>query len=111
MRILFDHNVPRQLRGLLVGHDVSLAVRQGWASLSNGDLMDQAEEAGFEVLITADKNLQHQQNLGQRRLALVVLGSNRWPLIERRVDDIRSTLDGIRAGEVREVPIPTRGEV
>ena len=83
MRILFDHNTPRQLRRHLVGHD---------------------------VVITADKNIPHQQNLGLRNLALIVLGANRWPLIEPRIEDIRNALEGIQPGEVREVPIPMRGD-
>ena len=52
MRILFDHNVPRQLRRHLVGHDVDMAEKRGWATLVNGELLDRAEEADFEVLIT-----------------------------------------------------------
>ena len=61
-------------------------------------------------MITADKNIPHQQNLGRRSLALIVLGANRWPLIEPRMEDIRNALEGIQPGEVKEVPIPMRGE-
>ena len=63
---------------------------------SNGVLLDRAEEAGYEVMITADKNMPNQQNMGSRSFALIVLGANRWPLIEPRVDDIRAALDGIQ---------------
>ena len=80
---------------------------QRWAM---GALLDRAEEAGYEVVITADKNIPHQQNLGRRNLALIVLGANRWPLIEPRMEDIRNALEGIQPGEVKEVPIPMRGE-
>ena len=93
-----------------IGHDVDVAEERGWATLVNGALLDRAEEAGYEVVITADKNIAHQQNLGRRNLALIVLGGNRWPLIEPRIEDIRATLDGVQPGEVREVPIPLRGE-
>ena len=110
MRILFDHNTPRQLRHHLMGHDVVVAEERGWATLVNGELLDRAEEAGYEVVITADKNMPHQQNLRGRSFALVVLGANRWPLIEPRIDDIRAALEGIQPGEVREVYIPMRGE-
>ena len=110
MRILFDHNAPRQLRRHLVGHDVYVAEERGWATLVNGELLDRAEEAGYEVVITADRNMPYQQNIGSRRFALIVLGANRWPLIEPRIEDIRTALGGIRPGEVREVPIPVRGE-
>ena len=110
MRILFDHNAPRQLRRHLDGHDVYVAEERGWATLVNGALLDQAEEAGYEVVITADKNMPYQQNLGRRNFALIVLGANRWPLIEPRIEAIRNALEGIQPGEVREVPIPMRGE-
>ena len=110
MRILFDHNVPRQLRRHLVGHDVDMAEKRGWATLVNGELLDRAEEAGYEVVITADRNMPYQQNIGSRSFALIVLGANRWPLIEPKIEDIRNALDGIQPGKVREVGIPMRGE-
>lgn len=110
MRIMFDHNAPRQLRRHLVGHDIDTAEERGWATLGNGALLDRAEEAGFEVVITADKNMPYQQNLGRRNLALIVLSGNRWPLVEPRLEDIRVALEGIQPGEVREVHIPARGE-
>ena len=110
MRLLFDHNAPRQLRPHLVGHDVDVAEERGWATLVNGELLDRAEEAGYEVVITADRNMRYQQNIGSRSLALIVLGANRWPLIEPRIEDIRAALEGIQPGEVREVAIPMRDE-
>ena len=110
MRILFDHNAPRQLRRHLTGHDVDVAEERGWATLVNGELLHQAEEAGYEVVITADRNMPYQQNIGSRSFALIILGANRWPLIEPRIEDVRAALEGIRPGEVREVPIPLRGE-
>ena len=61
-------------------------------------------------MITADKNMPYQQNLDRRKLALIVLGANRWPLIEPRIADIRAALDGIQPGELRQVHIPMRGE-
>ena len=79
MRILFDHNAPRQLRRHLVDHDVDVAEERGWATLVNGELLDRAEEAGYEVVITADRNMPYQQNIGPPKLrALIVLGANRW---------------------------------
>ena len=110
MRILFDHNTPRLLRRHLVGHDVDAAAERGWAALGNGALLDRAEEAGYEVVITADRNMPYQQNIRSRSFALIILGANRWPLIDPKIEDIRNALDGIRPGEVREVPIPMRGE-
>ena len=56
MRILFDNGTPRQLRRQLFGHDVEEAREHGWDALSNGDLLDRAEEAGYEVVITTDQD-------------------------------------------------------
>ena len=71
MRILFDNGTPRQLGRQLFGHVVEEAREHGWESLSNGELLDRAEEAGFQVLITTDQDIQHQQNMANRRVAVV----------------------------------------
>ena len=89
---------------------MTLTRQENEAGLGNGALLDRAEEAGYEVVITADKNMPYQQNLDRRKLALIVLGANRWPLIEPRIADIRAALDGIQPGELRQVHIPMRGE-
>jgi hypothetical protein len=62
MLILFDHSTPAPLRTYLKEHAVTEARDRGWDRLSNGDLLDAAEAAGFEVLVTADKNIRYQQN-------------------------------------------------
>ena len=85
------------------------AREKGWAELSNGNLLDNAEREGYEVVITADQSIRHQQNLGRRRLAVVVLLSNRWPDVRSRVEDIRAAVAESQPGEVREVPIPMGG--
>ena len=56
MRILLDENIPRGLRRILQGHDVRTASEMGWASIANGQLLDEAEKAGFEALVTSDQN-------------------------------------------------------
>ena len=86
------------------------ARERGWAELSNGNLLDRAEQEGYEIMITADQSMRHQQNLGRRGLAVIVLLSNRWPDVQPRIEDIRAALDGIQPGEVREIPIPMRDE-
>ena len=110
MRILFDNGTPRQLRRRLFGHDVEMAVERGWDTLTNGVLLDRAEEAGFEVLITTDQSIRYQQNISNRLVAVVVLMNTAWPRISRRAEAIRNALEGIQPGEVKEVPIPMRGE-
>ena len=73
MRILLDEQLPRQLASLLTGHEVRTVHQQGWDGLKNGQLLKQAEGAGFEVFVTADRNLEFQQNLQSSQLLVVVL--------------------------------------
>ena len=105
MRILFDVNMPEPLRRYLTEHTVDIADEKGWARIRNGDLLDNAERDGYEVLITADQSLRYQQNMARRQIAVIVLLSNRWPRVQLRVEDIRSSLEEVGPGEVREVPI------
>jgi len=77
MRVLLDNNVSRRFSQFLAGHDVTHVQQLGWADLKNGHLLAAAEGAGYEVLITADKQLQYQQNLKSRRVSVVVLNSSR----------------------------------
>jgi hypothetical protein len=70
MRILFDNGTPNPIARGLVGHDVAFARQIGWHELKNGELLRQAEEAGYDVLLTSDKNIRHQQNLSDRKIAL-----------------------------------------
>jgi hypothetical protein len=60
----------------------------GWDTLSKGELLKAAEEAGFEVFLTTDKNIRYQQNLAKRVIAIVVLGNSRWPVVQRYVDRV-----------------------
>ena len=54
MRILFDQGTPVAVRNALGGHFVQTAYAQGWSTLTNGELLRVAEQAGFEVLVTTD---------------------------------------------------------
>ena len=57
MKILFDNGTPRPIARFLAGHEVTYARRIGWHELSNGELIQRAEEAGYEVLLSTDKNI------------------------------------------------------
>jgi hypothetical protein len=78
MRILFDQGAPSGIARSLSGHEVTQAMERGWDRISNGELLNVAEAAGFDVLLTTDKKLRYQQNLTGRRLAVVVLGNSTW---------------------------------
>ena len=69
----------------------------------NGNLLDNAERDGYEVLITADQSMRYQQNMAHRQIAVIVLLSNRWPRVQLRIEDIREALEGMEPGEIREV--------
>ena len=89
MLVLFDNGTPRTLARFLIDrHTVTEARARGWAELENGELLNQAEAAGFEALVTTDKNLGYQQNLAGRKIAIVVLGQGRWTLIKPHIADI-----------------------
>ena len=70
MRVLFDQATPVPIRTFLTGHTVSTAAREGWDKLQNGDLLNAAEAAGFQVFLTTDKNIRYQQNLTRRKIAI-----------------------------------------
>ncbi len=81
MKVLFDHNVPHKLRQYLTDHEVITADEMGWAEFINGQLLRVAEDFGFDVMLTADQNIAYQQNLKDRRLALIVINTNDWSRI------------------------------
>ena len=106
MRILFDQGTPAPLIPFLAGRTITKAEDAGWDRLTNGELLEAAEEAGFEVLVTADKNLAAQQNLRGRALAIVVLGNSRWRIVQRYVRKIAAVVNAATPGSCVEVEIP-----
>ena len=105
MRILLDNCTPSPLRRFLTEHQVDTARERGWAQLRNGALLQMAEEAGYEVLITTDQSMPYQQNMMGRRIAVVAVSENKWPILQHRVALITAALNEIQPGEVKEVPI------
>ena len=106
MRILFDNGTPAPLRRYLPEHTITLARDAGWEQLVNGQLLTAAEEAGFDLLLTTDKNMQYQQNLAGRRIALLVLGRQNWPILRPHVGRIAAAVDSCGPGAFVEVEIP-----
>jgi predicted nuclease of predicted toxin-antitoxin system len=98
VKVLFDQNVPRNLANHLKAHEVTRSVELGWQELKNGDLLEAAQDRGFEVLVTADRNLAYQQNLKGRRLAIVVLPTGNWPLLSGAVADVVTAIGEARSG-------------
>ena len=98
MKILFDQNVPRRLETYLIGHEVVRSAERGWEELRNGELLLKAEEARFDLLITCDQNLQYQQRVTGRKIGIIALSTNNWPLIRTRVDAVVNAVDSLDAG-------------
>jgi hypothetical protein len=73
VKILLDHNLDWRLSRHLPEHEVKSFLKMGWAGLENGDLLDEAEKASFGVMLTADKNIEKQQSMAGRSIALIVL--------------------------------------
>ncbi len=106
MKILLDECVPLQVRHALADHEVVTAQRMGWSGISNGDLLDKAEQADFKAFIVADKNLRYQQNLSGRRIAILELWTNHRPTLEKHFAEIRATVEKLSAGEYSILEIP-----
>lgn len=107
MRILFDNNVPVGVRDFLTGHEVRTLVEMNWPpQLENGELLRAAEAAAFEVMVTSGQNIRHQQNLASRKLALVVLGSNIWPIVRNHEAMIAAKIHAATPGSYQFIEMP-----
>jgi predicted nuclease of predicted toxin-antitoxin system len=106
MRVLFDQGTPAPLRAVLQPHDVETAHERGWSTMQNGELLQAAEAAGFDVLITTDLNLQHQQNLKQQSIAIIVLTTTSWPRIRAAAHSVAQAVDACATDRYIEVRIP-----
>ena len=106
MRVLFDQGTPVPLRQSLKHHKITTVYERGWSKLANGELLDAAEEEGFEILVTTDLNLKYQQNLKSRRTAVVVLSTPSWPRIERALHEVVKAIDAASRGSYSEIAIP-----
>ena len=98
MRILFDHNTPLPLRYSLKTYEVATTAERGWERLTNGRLLDAAEEAGFDILLTADKGFQYQQNLMLRGIRIVILSHGNWPDVKMSIPKILDALKDAKPG-------------
>lgn len=101
MRLLLDESLPRKLAAALVGHEVETVQRRGWAGLKNGHLLAAAAKE-FDILLTGDRNLEFQQNLGGLPIAVVVLVAfnNRIESLLPLVPELLAALDGLPPGRL-----------
>ena len=101
-RILLDQNVPAAVRRLL-RDEVFSAAELGWGKYANGALLDAAEAAGFDILITADQNMRYQQNLTRRGIAIIVLQTNHWRVIREQGSILLSAVANAKPGTYQEM--------
>ena len=105
MRILLDECVPWPMHKLLVGHECTTTQRQGWRGIKNGDLLTLAE-GQFDLFITADQGIRYQQNLADRKIAILELSTNDLRRIVASKDLIGAALSGIKPGQYLKLEIP-----
>ncbi|MBI4026953.1 MAG: hypothetical protein HY360_18350 [Verrucomicrobia bacterium] len=102
MRILFDQGTPVPLRRSLAPHEVATAFEMGWSNIENGQLLA-AAEGKFDALVTTDQNLQYQQNLPGRRLAILVLPTTNWLEIRNHLPEVTAAVNTLKPGDYREL--------
>jgi hypothetical protein len=93
VRVFFDQNVPRGLARHLNGHQVTRAAELDWQELKNGELLAQVELHGFGVFVSCDRNLAYQQRLEGRKIAIVALSTNNWPLVKEHIRSVVRAVD------------------
>jgi hypothetical protein len=106
MLVLFDQATPMPIRPYLAGHAVSTAFQRGSNKLKNGELLAAAEQAGFDLFSTTDKNMRYQQNLEVRTIAIVVLGQQQWPHVRPHIQRVVDAVNAAAPGSFTEVDIP-----
>jgi PIN like domain len=72
MKLLLDECVPEDLKDFILGHEVASTAEMGWKGIKNGELMRRAVDAEFDVFLTTDKNIRHQQNISKYQISVIV---------------------------------------
>ena len=96
--------MPQPLRRLLIDFEIHTAQEMGWGRVKNGELLKRAEGV-FDAFLTADQQLKYQQNLTGRRLAILVLSTNRWPKIKAKTQEIAVAISALRPGDYVELSL------
>lgn len=102
-----DECVPLKLVRLLSKHSFTTALAKGWGSFRNGRLLSLTEQE-FDLFLTCDRNLQYQQNLKGRKIAILLLSTNHWPTLKPQAAIVQAALDKVKKGEFGLVDIPRR---
>jgi hypothetical protein len=95
--------LPIGVRELLPGHDLSTAAYAGLAGLPNGELIERAAEAGFDVIVSLDRGIPHQQNLERHGIGFVLIPDNDVDLIRPYAARLLSAIDARTPGTVARI--------
>jgi hypothetical protein len=102
MKIIIDECVPHIVKKRLPERQIKTVQEMDWAGIKNGELL-KLVEAGFEVFITSEKNLRYQQNLRNRKFAIILLPSNQIPVVENLIPQIDKELENIKPNDFIEL--------
>jgi hypothetical protein len=86
------------MRRYLPNHSVATTFELGWSKLSNGELLSAADEQ-FDALVTTDQHLHQQQNLVNRKIAILVLPFASWPKLEKHMSEIVAAIEMLKPGD------------
>lgn len=105
MKVLLDHCMPRRFAHLLPRHEVTTAFDHGWDRLRNGVLLAASANAGYDVVVTVDRRMKHEQNLETLPIAVIVIcaGSNDFEVLTRMAPTVCAALERVRPRELIEV--------
>jgi predicted nuclease of predicted toxin-antitoxin system len=102
LKILLDECAPRPLIAVLVeaipGLTVDTVQKQGWGGKSDAEVLRLAEENGYDLFMTGDKNIGHQQNLTKLKIEIYPLSTSSWPRLQKEVGRIVSTVKALLSG-------------
>lgn len=106
MKVLIDECLPGPLKTHLKGHNFTTVQAMGWGGVNDARLLLRAE-GKFDMLLTGDKNLRHQQNLAIRKIAVVLLPTTHWPTLQQHLEPIQKAIDGVGGAAFLEVAFET----
>jgi hypothetical protein len=92
---------------MLSSHEMITASYMGWGHLKNGELLQTAEENGIDLLVTGDQSLLYEQNLSGRRLSIIALSTNNWPIVKNYLPQILAAINSAASGSFQTVECGT----
>jgi predicted nuclease of predicted toxin-antitoxin system len=106
MKLLLDENLPHQLRHEIPNHDCYTVAFMGWSGVKNGKLLELAQSAEFDALLTKDANLQYEQNLGNLPISVVMIQADSNDIVDIRplIPEICVALQNLPVSQLVKIP-------